>query len=661
MDIASLSGLRALHAETLGDSRVTVAVLDGPVDVSHPCFEGADLTKLDTLVRDEPGPGPMSLHGTHVASLLFGQPGSPVTGIAPRCRGLIVPVFREGRGGHLSQLDLARAIEQAVGAGAGIINVSGGERSPDGQPAGVLEHALQICADNNVLVVAAVGNDGCECVHVPAALPSVLAVGALGLDGQPLETSNWGEAYLSNGVLAPGEKLHGAAPGAVTALLTGSSFATPLVAGVAALLASIHVTSDRPLDPVSAGRTILETARPCQPRFSPECRRHLIGTMDVASAHIATKKGSRTTVTNDDAPELSVSPATAEPSDTTMDSHEPAGVVAQAARDGTAATMSEPRIPADMVPTGQPNGLLPSSEDCSCSPVGSSYIFAIGKVGFDFGTEARRDSFRQLMPRMTVGESPPTSLPANPYDVVQLCDYLDDQPWESTRLIWTLNLDLTPIYALEAEVSYAESVYEILRAALRNQALPPEDDDYISRVSIPGTLTSRTTRLFSGQLLPVVAVSRRGLYAWEEKALVDHVVESVARSRGEDVSDDARQLTRIFLDKVYNELRNLGQSPPDRALNFAATNAFQFVEAISGGMLSASMMPGPSNNLYSLDRIVVSKSPYCRMDSDCWDVKVIFFDPEEVRRARQVIQYTIDVSDQLPVSLAPTHMFLIAP
>jgi hypothetical protein len=47
------------------------------------------------------------------------------------------------------------------------------------------------------------------------------------------------------------------------------------------------------------------------------------------------------------------------------------------------------------------------------------------------------------------------------------------------------------------------------------------------------------------------------------------------------------------------------------------------------------------------------------MDSDCWDVQVTFFDPENDRRARAVYQYTIDVSDVMPVSLAPTHQFLV--
>ena len=198
---------------------------------------------LDTLVPNDAHSDPMSLHGTHVASLLFGQPGSPVFGLAPRCRGVIAPVFRDGQ--RLSQLDLSRAIEQAVGAGANIINISGGEASPTGEAEGMLAHALQICADNGVLVVAAVGNDGCDCLQVPAAVSPTLAVGAAGLDGRPLASSNWGEAYRANGVLAPGQDLRGAAPGGDTALLTGSSFATPVVSGVAALLASARLLASR--------------------------------------------------------------------------------------------------------------------------------------------------------------------------------------------------------------------------------------------------------------------------------------------------------------------------------------------------------------------------------------------------------------------------------
>ena len=48
-DVASVTGLRKLWMQTLGDPRVGIAVLDGPVDGSHPCFAGAELTQLEPL------------------------------------------------------------------------------------------------------------------------------------------------------------------------------------------------------------------------------------------------------------------------------------------------------------------------------------------------------------------------------------------------------------------------------------------------------------------------------------------------------------------------------------------------------------------------------------------------------------------------------------
>ena len=516
-----MPGLPLLHAETLGDNRVCIAVLDGPVDLSHPCFHGADLRRLDTLVSDNAGDGPMSLHGTHVTSLLFGQPGSPITGIAPHCRGLIVPVFRDNREGRLSQLDLARAIEQAVAEGAHIINVSGGQRSPTDEADSMLERALTLCENNNVLVVAATGNDGCECLHVPAAVSSVLAVGATGLDGEPLEISNWGQAYRSNGVLAPGRDIEGAAPGGGTASMTGSSFATPVVSGVAALLLSLQVGLGQPLDPMAAGQAILRSAVPCEPRTSPACRRYLTGTLNIAGALTSIKEGVETTVTNPDAADTLIPPADVGGTEPDMSTSEPA--MADAGPAGglhAAGGESPPQLggpPASTVSTSAAaiTGVRASAADCGCESGPKPLVFAIGNVGFDFGTEARRDSFRQLMPYVTVGDN---ELPPNPYDVVQLSDYLDNDPSESTELIWTLNLDLTPIYALEAKLSYADDVYRKLRAALRCQALPKDDEGYLSRVSIPGTLTGKTVRLFSGQTVPVVCVQPRGLYGWEEKS-----------------------------------------------------------------------------------------------------------------------------------------------
>jgi cyanobactin maturation PatA/PatG family protease len=314
-----------------------------------------------------------------------------------------------------------------------------------------------------------------------------------------------------------------------------------------------------------------------------------------------------------------------------------------------------------------------------------SYIFAVGTVSFDFGTDARRDSFRQLMPSVIVTRPDGTtvSVPPNPYDVTQLLDYLDANPWESTKLIWTLNLDLTPIYAIEAEVAYAENVYRVLRSALRGESLPNTDDNYVSRVSISGILAGRTTRLFSGQIVPVVVAQPRGLYSWNENQLVNIVVEAIAATaappappeaaatardeaaqRTAEYSDAARMTLRNFIDKVYYQLRNLGQNPADRALNYATTNAFAAALGIARALDPAShgivrRVPDQTG-IYSLDTISVAKSPFCRMDSDCWDVQLTFFDPENDRRARTVILLTVDVSDELPVTLGPSRFFTVA-
>ncbi|SHN88969.1 cyanobactin maturation protease, PatA/PatG family, partial [Geodermatophilus obscurus] len=729
------------------DNRVCIAVLDGPVDLSHPCFAGADLTTLDTLVPNTPSSDLMSKHGTHVASLLFGQAGSPVFGLAPHCRGLIAPVFRDGE--RLSQLDLSRAIEQAVGAGANIINVSGGEPTPTGEAEGMLAHALQLCEDNGVLVVAAVGNDGCDCVQVPAAVSSTLAVGACGLDGQPLELNNWGEAYRSNAVLAPGLDIGGAVPGGGTATLTGSSFATPVVSGVAALLASVQLLTRDTADLLGVRAAILSTATPCEPSGGPRSHRFPAGRLDVPRAYDVILMGGKTAVDHSD---LALAPSEQTPSNSVPAAPTPstgevlvaAGSVGAATEEipcspGTNAAVPQiqaasvaapPSSPGPTDPPGparwsvaEPPGQHPAAVatmapgvraacGCGCNGNGNSnsnsqLIYAIGTIGYDFRTEANRDGFRQQMLPFrregTGADGLPIMDPPNPYDPRHVNRYLAENPWVSDKLTWTLNIARTPIYALEAEASVGMTwepfrspiedkpelhevvgypdhlstilsnfatyppvsyVYKVFRDAIVGQVQNVDDDNYVSRVAIPGRLTDKTVRLFSGQVVPVAKVSARGLYTWNEAALVRAVINAVNESlegtdSGTRISDeDNRRNIRAFLDKIYYQFRNLGQSPPDRALNFAGTNAFLFGNEIRDGFLSAQYVPGPNTGLYALDTISVAKSPYCRMDSDCWDVIITFFDPENDQRATVHWQLTIDVSADLPVSLAPSHRFL---
>ena len=130
------------------------------------------------------------------------------------------------------------------------------------------------------------------------------------------------------------------------------------------------------------------------------------------------------------------------------------------------------------------------------------------------------------------------------------------------------------------------------------------------------------------------------MYGWHVNTLVSSALEAVGTGQNADEARMRRTMSS-FLNRIYYDLRNLGQISQDRALNFAATNAFQaaqtFSEAVGAGM--------------ELDSINVSKSPFCRMDSDCWDVQLKFFDPENSRRAKKVFRFTIDVSDLIPVTM----------
>ncbi|MFB2923771.1 S8 family peptidase [Aerosakkonema funiforme] len=663
-----------ITSQTLGNSQVCIAVLDGLVDLEHPCFQGADLTVLPTLVNGQVKPdGGMSLHGTHVTSVIFGQPGSPVMGIAPKCKGLIVPVFHDDRL-NLSQLDLARAIEQAVNAGAHIINISGGQLTDEGEAEGWLKRSVQLCQDNNVLIVAAAGNDGCACLHVPAALPTVLAVGAMDDKGQPLGFSNWGETYQQQGILAPGKDILGAQPGGGTTRLSGTSFAAPIITGVAALLLSLQVQRGETPDPQKVREAILKTALPCTAAdrsAQPQCLagklnipgaiEYLFGGTVSDSLEMVAASGcgcggtEQSEVKSSDIPfgetedfinvqpliesVASVQPAEVVTTARVNQSQVATSSVAPSTPTSSLATPSTHSITSQIPAMTQSTSNFVTASQAPSELADSQLVYALGTLGYDFGTEARRDSFKQLMPAYSIGG---ITVPANPYDARQMVDYLAAAPSESRSLIWTLNIELTPIYAIEPQGAFARETYAVLQELLAGQIQAENSEEFVERVSIPGILTGRTVKLFSGQVVPLLAPQNpRGMYGWKINTLVSAAIETVQSTVGDAQEDAIRRTLSSFLNRIYYDLRNLGTTSQDRALNFAATNAFQaastFAEAVAQGM--------------ELDSITVEKSPFCRLDSDCWDVKLKFFDPENSRRAKKVFRFTIDVSDLIPVTL----------
>jgi cyanobactin maturation PatA/PatG family protease len=673
-----LEGLQALWQVTQGDPGICIAVLDGPVDMTHPCFAGADLVQGETLVPGVARPdGAASAHGTHVASTLFGQPESPVQGVAPRCRGLSLPVYTDSPGSdgmRCTQLDLARAISQAVQHGAQIINISGGEIAPSGQAQPLLAEAVQLCAEQRVLIVAAAGNDGCACLHIPAALPSVLVVGAQDEQGVPLTFSNWGPTYQLQGLLAPGAHIPGAVPGGGVAARSGTSFATPLVAGVAALLLHLQQQQGRAADPQYIREVLLASATPCAPHAVVDTRQCLRGSLNVASAHAYLVQASTPAAL---VPSLALparpshiecpgamladaSPAVSTPIVRTMGQHtvtqrshcmpdlhpqdvqvdapaclmpqedpEAAQVLAAAALDPVVPPPAQSPAPA---PLASPANLQHHSATIRPSQVrpaqeAGAMVYALGTLGYDFGTDARRDWFDNALDDKT------------PEDMRAMLDYFaavrDTQPdsraYAAEALIWTLNLDATPIYALQPTGPYAAEAYRRLRDYLRVQINNLHGND-VTRVAVPGGIAGTVT-LRSGQVVPVIVPDLRGLTQSTSAGL------STAQVTGQTLTVGEQLVFRLFY-----ELRNLGVSPQDRARN--AMSVLN-IAAIGAGMTDM-----------ALEGVQVEQSPVCRPGSDCWDVVITAFNPtDRLARARRMFRQTVDVSDVIPVFMGSVRQW----
>jgi cyanobactin maturation PatA/PatG family protease len=642
MIMPNLSGIESLWLKTLGDPRICVAVLDGDVDQSHPCFHQARLTQIPTLISAVANQGFATQHGTHVTSIIFGQHDSSIQGIAPNCRGLIVPIFGDGQGDKLapcSQIDLARAITQAVEQGANIINVSGGQLTASPESDQLLANAVRLCQERNVLIVAAAGNDGCECLHLPAALESVLAVGAMDSQGKPLNFSNWGKVYQNQGILAPGDNILGAALNGGTILRSGTSFATPIVSGIIALLLSIQLQRGEKPDPYGARQAILKSALPCHQDHPIDSRRCLAGTLNISGAYTLITQGGIQPMSNQTQEQPMM-----QTSEVNSTSQEPNNAINEIAPfqsvESSNSTAQLAILPSALETEGlqaktapivsinpsnlnsmsfTPNNEVNSSiapSACACSGNGNGapqIVYAIGQLGTDFGTEARRDSFTQAMPPN-----------------MSLLEYLNQNPYEAQSLIWTLSLDATPIYAIVPVGAYASVTYDRLRAYL--------GDENIERISVPGVI-SGSIRLLSGQVVPVIIPEVRGMYSWSVPALVQSVMPQLTAT--DMTEDDLRSQIEDYLNRIYYDYRNLGITPQERALNFSATNAFQASVAIASAAGSQRV----------LDSISVEKSPICRPDSDCYDVKLSFFDPENNQRSNRVFRFTIDVSDIIPVTI----------
>jgi subtilisin family serine protease len=190
------------------------------------------------FVADDNTPNDANGHGTHVAgTIAAANDGYGSTGVA--FDATIMPVRVLDAGGSGSIYDVAAGIRYAVDNGADVINLSLG-----GGYSSVLYSALAYAAENGVFVVAAAGNESAVAPGYPASfssrLTNVLSVGAFDSADSRASFSNRVGTSGALQVDAPGVGIYSSLPGNRYALYSGTSMATPHVAGLAALALSAN-------------------------------------------------------------------------------------------------------------------------------------------------------------------------------------------------------------------------------------------------------------------------------------------------------------------------------------------------------------------------------------------------------------------------------------
>lgn len=226
-------------------SGITVAIIDTGIDTDHPEFTGRiseysynatedkivkDYTGVDggydwSLIEDEQG------HGTAVAGVIGASMNSgAIVGVAPEVTLLVIKAECDESGAFKRTSDLVFGLYYAIERDVNVVNMSFGINGNNPFAA-----ATQLAVDSDIICVAAAGNDATASLTYPAADPNVFGVGALEADGWNLASySNYGENV---NFVAPGT-VYTTKMGGGYGSMNGTSFASPITAGVMALYLS---------------------------------------------------------------------------------------------------------------------------------------------------------------------------------------------------------------------------------------------------------------------------------------------------------------------------------------------------------------------------------------------------------------------------------------
>ena len=261
VDTSPALGVPHTTARGGGDGAV-VAVLDTGVEASHPFLAGRVVTEAcfrqdgtcPNGGRKMVGPGAAKpydcdngcAHGTHVAGIVAGRADGG-TGVAPNAKIIAVQVFTlDANGLGASLLNTLQALEwlylDRERLGVSAVNMSlGGGRHKAPCVNGARRQIVERLRQAGIATIVATGNEShADSVGAPACLPDAISVGSLEKDGTVSEFSN---SYGAMTIMAPGGRIVSSVLNGMYAASSGTSMATPQVAGAWAVLKGAHPTA----------------------------------------------------------------------------------------------------------------------------------------------------------------------------------------------------------------------------------------------------------------------------------------------------------------------------------------------------------------------------------------------------------------------------------
>jgi subtilisin family serine protease len=215
-----------------GSESVVVAVVDSGVYPHHPDL-APKLVPGWNFVKDNADTADVLGHGTGVAGAVAAATnnGIGVAGVSWGSR--VMPLVAVNSGDYAAYSDIAAAIQYAADHGVRVINVSiGGPNSSI-----TVQKAVDYAWNKGALVFAAAMNRGVSEPYYPAACARAVAVSATDSNDRLASFSNFGEWIT---LAAPGTGILSTADGGGYSYWNGTSFASPIAAGVAALILSVN-------------------------------------------------------------------------------------------------------------------------------------------------------------------------------------------------------------------------------------------------------------------------------------------------------------------------------------------------------------------------------------------------------------------------------------